>query len=113
MVAPLDVHAVVVQQGVHYHVCPWPPVEDIAHNMEMIHRHPLNDLAHGLNKAGGLVDVDDGVDDIFIVVPFVRLVIMGMEQLIDDIGVVLGQSFPDLGPGIFGGYPAAYLDETM
>lgn len=113
VVAPLDVHTVVLQQGVHDDVRPGPAVKDVSHDVHMVHRHALDHQGDRLNEPVRLSQVDDGVDDILIVVPLVRLIIVGMEQLVDDIGVILGQSLTHLGAGILGGHPAADLDEAV
>ena len=113
VVAPLDVHAVVVQQGVHDNIRPWTAVEDIAHDVQMVHRQALDDAGHRLDEAGGLADADDGVDDVLVVIPLVGLLVVGVEQLVDDVGIVLGQSLSHLGAGVLGGHPAADFNEPV
>ena len=113
VVAPLNVHAVVVQQGVHDDIRPGAPVKDVAHDVQVVHRQALDDAGHRLDEAGGLADADDGVDDVLVVIPLVGLLVVGVEQLVDDVGVVLGQSLSHLGAGVLGGHPAADFNEPV
>ena len=53
------------------------------------------------------VDVDDGGDDIFIVFPLVVVLIIGVDELVNDVGILLGHGLADLGAGVLGGgHPA-------
>ena len=113
VVAPLDVHIVVVHQGVHDDVGPGPPVEHVPHHVEPVHHHPLDEVAHGYDEALSPVDVDDGGDDVLVVVPLVVELVVGVEELVDDVGVLLGQGLPDLGAGVLGGHQAAHVDEPV
>ena len=79
----------------------------------MVHRQPLDDLADGLDDLGGLADINDGADDDVIIIPLVRLLIADVEQLIDDVGITLGQGVAYLGAGIFGGQEAAKLQQPV
>ena len=45
VVAPLDVHIVVVQQQVQDDVGPGAAVEQIPHDVQLVHRQPLDELA--------------------------------------------------------------------
>ena len=80
----------VVHQGVHDDVGPGTPVEHIAHHVELVHHHALDEVTHGDDEALGPVDVNDGGDDVLIVVPLVVELVVGVEQLVDDVGVLLG-----------------------
>ena len=113
MVAPLDVHVVVLHEGVHDDVRPGTSIEHVAHHVEPVHHHAFDEVAHGDNEALGLVNVDDGGDDVLIVVPLVVELVVGVEQLINDVGVLLGQSLPDFGTGVLGGDQTADVDEPM
>ena len=104
MVAPLHVHAVIAQQGIHDDVRTGSPVENIAHQMQMVHRHALDKFADGDDKIGSLTDVNDSGDDVLKVVPLVRLVAVGVKQFLDNVGVLFRQGGADFGAGVFGGY---------
>ena len=91
------------------------PVEDVPHQMEVVHRQPLDELAQLDEEVGGPVQVDDGVDDVLVVVPLVRLVLLvvGVDQLVDDVGVLRGHGLADLGAGVLGADQAAQVDEPV
>ena len=86
---------------------------DVPHDVHVVHRHTLDDGGHRLDEPVGLAQVDDGGDDVLVVVPLVRLVVVGVEQLVDDVGVVLGEGLAHLGPGVLGGHPPADLNEAV
>ena len=44
VIAPLDVQGVVLHQLVHNNMGAWAAVKDIAHDMQMVHNQPLNQL---------------------------------------------------------------------
>ena len=112
MVAPLDVHAVVIHQRVHHDIGAGTAVENIAHQMQVIHGKTLDHAADGDDDVGRLTDVDDGFDDGFKIVLLV-IPIAGMDQLVDHVSVFLGQGFAHLGTGIFGAEMAAQLHQTI
>ena len=104
MVAPLDVDGVVIHEDVHDAVRPGSPVEDIAHHMQTVHRQVLDEGGQGLEEAVRAADVDKGVHDgLMVVVLIVILVGLGVEQLVQDGGVLLGHGPAHLVPGILGG----------
>ena len=113
VVAPLDVHIGVLHQGVQNDVRPGPPVEQVPHHVELVHHHALDDPAHRLDEVLGPVDVDDGVDDVLVVVLFIVNLVVGVEQLVNDVGVFRRQGLADLGTGVLGGGQAAHLDEPV
>ena len=61
----------------------------------------------------GPVDVDDGVDDVLVIVLFIVNLVVGVEQLVNDVGVFRRQGLADLGTGVLGGGQAAHLDEPV
>lgn len=81
--------------------------------MHVVHRHALDNGGDRLDKAVGLLQVDDGGDDVFKVVPLVGLGVVGVDQFVDDVGVILGKGLAHLGAGILGGDKAAHLDEAV
>ena len=115
MVAPLYVHAVVGHQAVHDDVGAGAPVKDVPHQVEVVHRQALDELAQLDQEIGRPVQVDDGVDDVFIVIPLVRLIflVVGVDQLVDDIGVLRRHGLAHLGPGVLGADQAAQVDEPV
>ena len=113
VVAPLDVHGVVIHEGVHNDVRPGSAVEHIAHHVEPVHHHALDEIAHGHDKVLRPIDVDDGGDDVFVVVPLVVKLVIGVEQFVDDIGKIVGQRLAHLGAGIFGGDQTADVNKAV
>ena len=104
MVAPLDVDGVMIHEDVHDAVRPGPTVEDIAHHMQAVHGQVLDEGGQGLEEAVRAADVDKGVHDgLMVVVLIVILVGLGVEQLVQDGGVLLGHGPAHLVPGILGG----------
>ena len=113
MVTPLDIYTVVFQQRFHDNIRPGPTVKDVTHNVHVVHRHTLDHQRNCLNEPVCLPQVDDRVDNILIIIPLIRLIIVGVEQFINDISVILRQGFTHLRAGIFGGHPAADFDEPV
>ena len=113
VVAPLDIHAVVVHQRVQNDVRPRTTVKDIAHQMKMVHRQSLDELAQLHQEVGGPVDVDDGGNDILVIVPLVHVLIVSMDHFINDVGVLRRHSLTDLGTGVFGADQTAHLDQAV
>ena len=113
VVAPLDVHAVVVQQGVQDDVRPGAPVEDVPHHVEVIHRQALDELAQLHQKVGGPADVNDGGDDVLVVVPLVVVLVVGVEHLVQDVGILLRHGLAHLGTGVLGAGQPAQLNQPV
>ena len=107
VIAPLDVHAVAGKQAVHDDIRPGAPVENVAHDVQVVNGKLLDGVADGLNHVTGLADPDNGADEVFVVFPLILLVIPGVEQLIDDVPVALRHGRSDLGAGVLDGDPAA------
>ena len=113
VVAPLEVHRVVGEQGVHNDVGPGAAVEDVAHHVQAVHHHVLDELAHVDDEVPRPVDVDDGGDDVLVVVPLVVKLVVGVEQLVDDVGVLAGQGLAHLGAGVLAGDQAAHVQQAV
>ena len=113
VVAPLDVHTLVGHQAVHDDVRPGPPVEDVADDVQMVHGQGLDGGADGLNDGGCLADGDDGIDQVFKVIPLGAVLVTDVDQLVQDLPVVLRGHGPDLVPGVLDGDEAADLDQPV
>ena len=70
----------VLHQGVHDDVGPGAPVEHVSHHVKPVYHHALDEIAHSDDEALGPINVDDGGDDIFIVVPLIVELIVGVEH---------------------------------
>ena len=89
------------------------PVEDVPHHVEVVHRQALDELAELHQEVGGPADVDDGGDDVLVVVPLVVVFVVGVQHLIDDVGVLPGHGLAHLGAGVLGGYLLAALHQPV
>ena len=79
----------------------------------MIDRQAFDQFAQLDEKAGGPVDVNNRGDDILIVVPFVTVLVVGVEHLVDDVGVLGRHGLAYLGAGILGTDQTADLDQPV
>ena len=113
VVAPLDVHAVVGHQQIQNLVRPGSPVVNIAHDVQPVHRQPLDQGGQGDDKFIRPPHLDNGGNDVLIIPLLVSLVIVGVQQLVDDIFEFRRQGLAHLGPGVFGGGELAYLHQPV
>ena len=113
VIAPLDVYIIAGHEAVHYDVRPGAPVENVAHNVQLVHNQRLNDLADGPDHIGGLTDLDDGVDDVFVLVPAGAALLNEVNQLIQNLLIVRVHIGADLGSGVLGGHEPAQVNQTV
>lgn len=113
VVAPLHIDAVIGEERVHNDVGAGAAVKDIAHQMQPVNGQAFDDLADGRDKVGGLLDLDDGADDVLVIVVLVDLFRMGMQELLNDIGIVRRQGLPDLRARIARADRTADLDQAV
>ena len=113
VVAPLDVHRMVRHEGIEDDVGAGAPVEDVPHNVQVVYDQRLDDPGHRDDEILRATEMDDCREDVFVVVLFVVHLVVGVEQLVDDVGVVRGQRLAHLGPGVFGGDEPADLDQPV
>ena len=50
------------------------------HHVEVVHRQALDELAELHQEVGGPADVDDGGDDVLVVVPLVVVLVVGVQH---------------------------------
>ena len=113
VVAPLDIHAVVVQKRVHDDIRAGTAVKDVADDVHMVHGQPLDYRAERRDEVRRLTDFDDGGDDVLVVFLLVEFIAVGVQQFLNDVCVVRGQGLADLGAGVARAYAAAELDKTI
>ena len=113
MVSPLNIHRVVFHQSIHDNVRPGPPVINIPYNMQMIHYKPLDQVAESNNKFRCAPDPDNGMDDLIIIAFLVGDLGSFCDQFLNNVGKILGQGLPHLGPGVLGGHLLGDLHQTM
>ena len=113
VVAPLNIHIVVIHQGIHNAVRARAAVIQIAHNVQFIHRKALDQLAEVDNKIVGL-PVFDHADDDLIVIHFLVVVLkMRMKQFIQNMCAFVGQAAAHTGAGVLAAYQPAKLDQAQ
>ena len=114
MVAPFDVHGVVIHQKVHNPVRVGSTVVNIAYDVQPVHRQAFNQAAQRHDKLVSAADVNQGVDDLLMINQLVVVLIrQGVEQLVQYIGIGRRHRLAHLGARIFGGKQAAQLNQIM
>ena len=113
VVAPLDVHIIAGHQAVHDDVRPGAPVKNVAHNVQLIHHQRLDHLADGPDHVGGLPDLDDGADDVLVLIPAGAALLYEVNQLVENLLVVRVHVGSDLCPGVLGGHEPAQVYQSV
>ena len=115
MIAPLDIDIIILHQGIHNLMSAVAAVEYIADNVQFINDRVLDELRNGDDESIGTADFDDAVDDIVdIGGAVVILISFGViEQLIDDVGKIVGHGLAHLGAGVLTGGLAANLHQMQ
>ena len=103
MIAPLNVHRVIVTQRIHNHMRSRPSVENISHDMQMIYDKLLNQVAQRYDKLLCPADPNDRMYDLVIVCLLILNLCIFRDQILYDIGEILRQRLAHLRPRIFGG----------
>lgn len=112
VVAKLHVEVLVLAQGIHHEVRARAAVEEVAHDMQAVYRQALYEVADGHDEVVGLACADDGFDDALDVAVLVGHAGGLVEQLLDDVGELLGQLLAHLGAGILGRDVLTHRDEA-
>lgn len=113
VIAPLDVEMVELTEAIHDEVCAGAAVEDVAQDMEALDGEALNDMTKGRDEVVSATCVDDGADDGFVIAVLIEIVGAFVEELFDNVGILLGEAFANLGARVFGGEIAADEDEVV
>ena len=115
MIAPLDIDIIILHQGIHDLVSAVAAVEYIADNVKFINDRVLDELRNGDDESIGTANLDDAADDIVdIGGAIIILISFGViEQLINDIGKIVGHGLAHLGTGVLTGGLAADLDQMQ
>ena len=100
VIAPDEVHPVAVDEIVHDQLGRGAPVEDVPHDVEPVHREPGDQIGQGDDELVLDPGGDHVVDDALKIPALVAVVLVGVDELLNDIGEFLGQPVADLGPGI-------------
>ena len=113
MVTPLDVHIVVSHQQVKDDVGAGAAVEQVAHDVELVHGQTLDELTETDDELIGASILDDAADDLAVVEVFVVVLEVGVEQFIQNVTAAGRQAGPDMLPGVLGRDEAADVDEPQ
>ncbi len=110
VVAPLDVHVVVAHERLEYFVRVGAAVENIAHDVELVHAHALDEGRELDDERVRALGQNDGGDDVAVILLLVAGV-GGVEQFLEDVRELLWQRLSDLRAGILRGRDARHGDE--
>ena len=110
VVAPLNVHIVVLHQVVEDHIRMGAAVKDVAYDVQHVHGHAFDERGHFHDEGVRAAGVDDGADDVVVITVLIA-VGGGVEQLLHDVGELPGQRLAHLGTGVLGGGEPAHGDE--
>ena len=113
VIAPLDVYVVGPHQRIHNDIRTGPPVENITHNVQIVHNQRLDHLADGFNHIGGLTNLDGGVDHVFIQILSGATFLCQMDQLVQDLLIIGIHVRTDFGTSVLGGDIAAQIHQTV
>ena len=99
-----------VQDGVR----PLAAVKDVPHDVQVIHRQPLNQAGQSNDEVVALLELEQGVDDLLVVeYLIVVLVALGVQQLVQDVAVGRRHRLAHLGAGVLGGEQLCQVDQAL
>ena len=103
VVAPLEVHIMVLAEQVHNLVRPWTAVVDVADDVQRVDRQPLDNVGHGDDEVVGRAGGDDGIEDSVDILVLVVVCQGLMYEFLDDVGKFRRQGLPHLRAGVLRG----------
>ena len=113
VVTPLDVKIVETAQDIHDFIRAGTTVIDITQDVQHVDCQLLDEVAHGDDELIDTMGRDNGPDDYIDIGLLIRVGAMLVQQLLDDVGEVLGQRLVNLRAAIFGRHMAADPDQTI
>ena len=113
VVAPLDVYVVVAHEQVQNDVRTRATVKQVAHDVQLVHRQTLDQLAQPHDETVCPAVLDDAAHDLPIIQVFVVVLKMGVEQLVQDIAAAGRQALPHMVAGVFGRYQPTDVNEPQ
>ena len=113
VIAPLNIHIVMLHQGIHNTVGAGAAVIQIAHDVQLIHGQALDQLAEMNDKRIGLAVFDDADDDLIIIHLFVMVFKMGVQQFVQNMCALWRQAAAHMGAGVLAADQAAKLDQAQ
>ena len=100
MVAPLNIHAVMMKERIHDNVRSGAAVKDVSYKMQVVYSCPFDQFAYSHNHIGSLPDIDNCGDNVLVVILLVDFFTVCMQQFFYYIGIVCRDRFAHLGTGI-------------
>ena len=88
-------------------------VKQVAHDVQLVHRQMLDQLAQPHDETVCPAVLDDAAHDLPIIQVFVVVLKMGVEQLVQDIAAAGRQALPHMVAGVFGRYQPTDVNEPQ
>ncbi len=101
VVAPDKVHTVHVHKIVHDHLRGGAAVENVADDVQLVYRQTGDEIGKRHDEPVGNAGLDNAVDDALKIFALVGIVFVGVDELLDNIGIFLRQTGAHLDAGIF------------
>ena len=113
MIAPLQVEIVAREQVIHDDMRPWPAVEDVAKDVQLVDAQLVDDVTDSDDEVSGLSYLHDCLDNPLHISIFIFVVRTLVEEFLDDVGELFRQGFADLAAGVFAAHGLADLYELQ
>ena len=112
MVAPLDIDVMVAHEQVQDDIRAGAAVKQVAHNVQLIHGQPLDELTQADNETVRAAIFNNTAHDLAIIEVFIVVLKMGVEQLVQNITAAGGQAGTHMLPGVLGRNQTAEINEA-
>ena len=113
MIAPLDIHGMMVHKRIQDQVWAWSPVINITHHMQMIDDHTADQVCTCHDHLSCPACRDDRMDDLIVISLLFCLIRSAAHQLLDHIGKIRRHCFSYLGTRVLGCRTPAEQDHTV
>ena len=113
VVAPLDIHIVVAHKQIEDDIRAWAAVEQVAHDVQLVHCQMLDQLTQPHDKAVGAAIFNDAAHDLAVVQILVVILKMGVEQLVQNVAAAGRQTSAHMVAGMLGGHQTADINEPQ
>ena len=100
LVAPLDIDDMVAHEQVQDDIRAGAAVKQVAHNVQLIHGQPLDELTQADNETVRAAIFNNTAHDLAIIEVFIVVLKMGVEQLVQNITAAGGQAGTHMLPGV-------------
>ena len=113
VVAPLDIHIVVAHEQIEDDIRAWAAVEQVAHDVQLVHCQMLDQLAQPHDKAVGAAIFNDAAHDLAVVQILVVILKMGVEQLVQNVAAAGRQASAHMVAGMLRGHQTADINKPQ